>query len=231
MKWLFNAGRAMWAARKRVMLVALALLAALTASVLTADRVVSAAGTGHIYSVVSAVPKADVALVLGTNPKPRGRRNPFYEARLNAAAALFQAGTVRGLLVSGDNSRKTYDEPSAMKADLVARGVPAEFITCDFAGFSTLDSIKRAGPVFGQRRVIVVSQRFHLERALFLAKAAGLEADGYAAADAPFRWRLRVRSRELLARLKAVLDVAVNRSPKFLGKREEVNLASVDAAR
>jgi SanA protein len=214
-----------WFTRKRLVLGAAGAVLIGATLVFLCDLVVSAAGSGRIFIAVHALPQADVALVLGTTPRVAGRRNPFYEARLDAAADLFRSGVVRGLLVSGDNSRKAYDEPSCMKADLVARGIPSEFITCDFAGFSTLDSIKRAGPVFGQERVILVSQRFHLERALFLAKSAELEADGYAAQDAPFSWQLRVRSREALARVKAVLDVLLDRQPRFLGEREVVNLA------
>lgn len=196
-------------------------------AVLLADRAVTRAGAGRLFTAAREAPRTDVALVLGTSPRFKAAKNPFYEARMDAAAELFRSGAVRGILVSGDNSRKDYDEPTWMKADLVARGVPAEYVTCDYAGFSTLDSIKRAGPVFGQQRVILVSQRFHLERALFLARAAGLDAAGFVAQDAPFQWRLRVRSREALARVKAVADVWLNRQPHFLGKREYVNLASV----
>jgi SanA protein len=189
-----------------------------------ADRTVAAAGEGRIHDVDSA-PRADIALVLGTSPATDGRTNSFFEARLDAAAALWRAGTVRGFLLSGDNSRGTYDEPSCMRDGLVARGVPVEALTCDFAGRSTLDSIGRAGPVFGQRRVLLVSQRFHLERALYLARAAGLEADGVAAADAARPFHFRARVRETFARAKAVLDVALGRTPWVLGPRVEVALA------
>lgn len=181
---------------------------------------------GRIVNDPAASDTADVALVLGTAPIVHGRANFFYEARLDAAAELFRRGTVRALLVSGDNSRRDYDEPTDMKRDLIARGVPAERITCDYAGFSTLDSIERARGVFGQDRVIVVSQRFHLERALFLADAAGLEARGVAAADAPRFWALRTRAREVVARGKAVLDATLARGPRFLGPPEIVFLAT-----
>lgn len=215
---------------KRVLLGVITGLLALAAVVWWADRHVASAGAGRIHAVLENVPKSDVALVLGTIPKVRGQSNPFYEARLDAAASLFRSGKVRGILVSGDNSRKDYDEPTWMKEDLILRGVPSAFITCDFAGFSTLDSIKRAGPVFGQSRVVLVSQRFHLERALFLAKSAGLDASGFVAKDAPVQWQVRVRSREALARVKALVDVVCDRQPKFLGKRENVTLAALEDA-
>ncbi len=191
-----------------------------------AEHLITAAAAGHIHGSLEEIRPADVALVLGANPRVQGVPNPFYEARLDAATRLFNARVVRGILVSGDNSRSDYDEPSHMKADLIRRGIPAEFITCDFAGFSTLDSVRRARPVFGQQKVILVSQRFHLERALYLAGASGLTAEGFAAEDAPLQWHLRVRSRETLARVKAVFDVALGRGPRFLGPRERVNLGA-----
>ena len=211
--------------RQRRRLLAAAAAAALLGGglLLWADATVAAAGEGRIHTV-DAAPSADVALVLGTSPGAGGRGNDFFENRLDTAAALWRSGRVRGFLLSGDNSREGYDEPSSMRDGLVARGVPASAVTCDFAGRSTLDSIGRAGPVFGQRRVLLVSQRFHLERALYLARAAGLEAEGVAASDARRRFHLPVRLRETLARAKAVLDVALDRRPWILGPRVEVAL-------
>ncbi len=190
---------------------------------------VQRSSAGAIYEDGDGLPPAGVALVLGTARNlADGRANAFYGPRLDTAAALFHAGKVRGILVSGDNSRADYSEPDDMKADLVARGVPARFITCDYAGFSTLDSIQRANRVFGQERVVLVSQRFHLERALFLARADGLDASGCAAAQAPLGWKIRVRLREVLARGKAVLDVVSGRGARYLGPREPVQLAGAD---
>lgn len=213
--------------RRRWRRAALAAALILGLAVLGADRLVAAAGEGRIHDSVSGVRPADVALVLGTSPTTRGRPNAFFEARMDAAAALFRAGVVRGVLVSGDNSVPGYDEPTSMRAALVARGVPAEFIACDYAGFSTLDSVLRAEAVFGLSRVVVVSQRFHLERALYLARAAGIDAEGLAAEDAPAPWQARARARESFARVKAVLDAWTGRGPRFLGPRERVNLAAV----
>lgn len=185
----------------------------------------------RIYAAADGLPAADVALVLGTaRTLGHGVANYYYAPRLDTAAELFRLGKVRGIIVSGDNSRADYSEPDDMKADLLARGVPERFITCDYAGFSTLDSMQRITRVFGQSRVVVVSQRFHLERALFLAQADGLDAIGCAAAEAPLRWRIRVRLREVLARGKAVLDVALGRGAKSLGAREQVLLAALPPA-
>ncbi len=194
-----------------------------------AEWAVCRAAAGGVYATAGEVPTADVALVLGTaRLLADGRPNVFYTARIALAAELFRTGKVRGLIVSGDNSRSDYDEPTSMKADLVAGGVPERFITCDYAGFSTLDSVRRLSRVFGQRRVVVVSQRFHVERALFLARRDGLDARGCEAADAARWWQVRVRLREVLARGKAVLDVALRREARFLGPPEPVRLAGAE---
>jgi SanA protein len=116
-----------------------------------------------------------------------------------------------------------------MKADLVAAGVPAEFITLDYAGFRTRDSIVRAQEVFGQDEMIIVSQRFHAERALFIAHQQGIDASAYIAADPQSQLsRNRIRSREILARALAVADSLVDRQPKYLGKRERVALLGAE---
>ena len=183
------------------------------------------AASGRVCDSVDQVPATPVALVLGTAKYAGPYENVFYRARIRAAAALFAAGRVRGLLVSGDNGRTDYDEPSTMRADLIAAGVPAGCITLDFAGFRTLDSVVRARAVFGQEEVVIVSQRFHVERALFLASRHGLRAVGFAAEDAPSDWTLRMQAREVGARALAVVDTLVlGRSPRYLGKREPVAL-------
>jgi len=177
---------------------------------------------------VSDVPETDVALVLGTAPTIGAGRwsNPFFEARMNAAAELFRAGKVRHLLLSGDNSRKTYDEPTAMRDALVQRGVPGAAITLDYAGFRTLDSVVRAGAVFQLQRLTVVTDDFHLPRALFLAGAHGLEAFGYQPQPVPLKWSKKTRLREVGSRVKACLDVFILRTePRFYGPTVEIKVA------
>ena len=187
------------------------------------------AAAGRVYERLDEIPPADVALVLGCSKSlADGRANYFYATRLDAAAELFRTGRVRGIIASGDNSRSDYSEPDDMKADLAARGVPERFIACDYAGLRTLDSVQRVSRVFGQRSVIVVSQRAHVERAIFLAQADGIEMTGCVATSAPRWWQVRLRLREVLARGAAVLDVALGRGPKYLGPREAVQLAGTD---
>ena len=213
---------------KRIVLIALILLLlaplAAGAFALWADGHVEQAAAGRVYDDLAAVPHREIALVLGTSKYSRGRLNSFYTGRIRAAAELYHAGKVDGILVSGDNGTASYNEPAEMRADLIALGVPAEHITADYAGFRTLDSIYRAGDVFGLDSYIVVSQPFHIERALYLADQRGHDAIGYAARGPQGVHFQRNRAREVLARAKAVLDVEIlHLGPKFLGEPVYVN--------
>jgi SanA protein len=179
---------------------------------------------GQCFDEVKSVPEAPVAVVLGTAAHVAdGRANLFFLPRMEAAAALFKAGKVKALIVSGDNSTQNYDEPTEMKRVLVQMGVPEAKIVCDYAGFRTLDSVVRAKEVFGQQRIVFVSQRFHNARAIYLARAFGIEAWGLNAADVPVKLSVKTFLREKLACVKAVLDVKVlGTRPKFLGEKVSV---------
>jgi len=168
------------------------------------------------------LPSTQVALVLGCSRQlGDGRRNLFFDRRIAAAAELFRTGKVQYLLVSGDNSQVGYDEPTDMLGALVAAGVPAARIVRDYAGFRTLDSVVRAKQVFGLREMIIVSQHFHNERAVYLARAHGIRAWGYDARAVGAAEGLRVRLREIVSRLAAVLDVKLLHStPRFAGPPE-----------
>lgn len=170
---------------------------------------------------IGSVPERRAAVVLGcVKTLPNGLDNLYYSRRIAAAAELYKAGKVRCLIVSGDNHVKDYDEPSDMKDSLVAAGVPAERIVCDYAGFRTLDSVVRAKEVFGLDSFLVVSQRDHVRRAVFLARGFGADAYGYAAPDVNGRHSVKTTIREQFAKFKAVLDVIIRRKPRFLGKKE-----------
>jgi SanA protein len=204
--------------RRRRMLLAASTV--VIATPLVCDLVVGA-GTA-VFTDPAKVPHHRVALVLGTSPTVAGRANLFYTARLAAAAELYHAGAVDGLLVSGDNGSHAYDEPTAMKDGLVALGVPAAHVTCDFAGFRTLDSIVRAKHVFGLDAFVIVSQPFHAQRAVFLARAHGIDALAFGASNPNMKAWLKVRARETAARTLAVFDVLAGTEPKFLGEPVEV---------
>ncbi len=212
--------------RVRALARAIAILAVVCVLVLpmAADLFISAATSHDIADRVDAVEPTPVALILGTARTHRGQPNQFYRARIEAAAELFHSGRVRGILVSGDNATIYYNEPQAMRKDLIALGVPDEFITLDYAGFRTLDSVVRAKRVFGQDHIVVVSQRFHVERAVFLAQHYGIHATGLAAPDPTTQSTTLVRTREVFARVAALLDVLTRRGPRFLGAPETVKL-------
>jgi SanA protein len=217
---MFGWLRRRWMPRRwRKVLVIAVGLAGLTVG-LAALRI-SPSVRGWISESVDATPPHDVGVVLGCSPRVSGgRRNLFFEGRIQAAAQLFHAGKVKHLIVSGDNADRYYDEPTAMKKALIAAGVPAKHITRDFAGFRTLDSVLRARDVFGLSRFVVISQRFHAERAVYLAREHGIEATGFAAADVNGIHAARTRLREIGSRVAAVLDVYVFKTaPKFLGPR------------
>lgn len=166
---------------------------------------------GHVYAEVD-VPATPVALVLGAQVYADGRPSPFLAARLDLAQRLYAAGRVRTVLVSGDGRPRAYAEPAAMRAYLVAAGVPAEDVLTDGGGVDTYASCVRARLVFGITRLTLVSQTYHLPRAVGTARALGLDAVGVG--DASVRhgsaW-VRGSVREHPACVKAVLDLL--RSP------------------
>ena len=190
------------------------------------DLYISKQADSDIYNDVNKVPAKKAALVLGTAKYMiGGGKNYFYTYRIRAAVELFKTGKVKTIVVSGDNSTKYYNETGKMQKDLVAAGIPSKYISVDPLGVRTLDSVVRAEAIFDLKDYIIVSQRFHLERALFIAKAKGQKVIGYKAKDIPgtaAAYRMKVR--EYLARVKAFLDVYVlHTKPKFDGKKEKVN--------
>lgn len=172
-----------------------------------AERRLDRAAEAKSFVDAGKVPVVNVALVLGTAPiGPEGGPNRYFVYRLDAAAALYKAGKVKYFIVSGTREGR-YDEPTAMRDGLVARGVPAAAIYRDFGGDRTLDSIVRARRVYGQTRLIVVSQRFHLARALFLALHEGIEAWGFEARDVDQPYSIFTELRRYPSALRAYWDV------------------------
>lgn len=134
---------------------------------------------------------------------------------------LFKAGKIQHILVSGDNGHKSYNEPEEMRKELIKHGIPDHKITLDYAGFRTFDSMIRCKEVFCQTDIILITQRFHLHRAIFLANRFDIDVIGFEAKDVPENYALKTRVREYFARVKALLDIYIlNTSPKFLGQRE-----------
>ena len=175
---------------------------------------------GKVYNSIEEVPERKIGLVLGCSKfLSNGRKNLYFQQRIDAAKELYFSDKVKFLLVSGDNSTKYYDEPTTMKKDLIALGVPGNKIYCDYAGLSTLDSVVRTKEVFKENQFIVISQGFHVRRAIYLGLAHDIDLIGYAPQGVSGLGSLKTELREFLARGKALLDVKfLNRQPKFLGE-------------
>ncbi|MGA5492919.1 SanA/YdcF family protein [Streptomyces cinereoruber] len=166
------------------------------------------------------VPARDVAVIFGAGLW-KGRPTPYLAHRLDTAAELYRTGKVRVLLVTGDNSRTAYDEPSAMRAYLTGRGVPDGRIVSDYAGFDTWDSCVRARKVFGVDRAVLVTQDFHVKRAVALCGRAGVDAYGVGVAEPRDRTWYYGTTREVFAAGKAALDAGLRPDPHFLGPEEK----------
>lgn len=178
---------------------------------------------GKTFSAIESVPKNRVGLVLGTSKKrTNGQPNPYYTNRIDATIALFNAGKIDFVLVSGDNGTVYYNEPTTIKKDLVKGGIPENKIYLDYAGFRTLDSMVRAKEVFGLDQVTVISQKFHNQRAIYIAEKKGLHAIGFNATDISGQSGLKVKLREYFARVKVFMDLVFNTQPKFFGDRVEI---------
>ncbi len=172
------------------------------------------------YSSVIDIEKRTVGLVLGTSPTlTRGYPNLYFTTRVKACIELYKANKIEYVLVSGDNSRSSYDEPTAFKDALTEGGIPASKIFLDYAGFRTLDSVVRAKEVFGQTKFTVISQDFHNQRAIYLAQAYGMDVIGYNADNVKAYYGFKTRMREYLAKTKAIFDLSFNVEPKYLGPK------------
>ncbi|QES41476.1 hypothetical protein DEJ49_11025 [Streptomyces venezuelae] len=187
----------------------LALLPATWLFVSTEDRIGS----------VADAPRARVAVVFGAGLW-QGEPSPYLAHRLDAAAELYRTGRIEVVLVTGDNSREEYDEPDAMRTYLKKHGVPDRRIVSDYAGFDTWDSCVRAKKIFGVDRAVLVSQGFHIRRAVALCDAAGVSSYRVAVDAKHDETWYYGGAREVLAAGKAAVDAALKPDPHFLGPRE-----------
>jgi SanA protein len=203
---------------RRLLIAACAAVAAVVALIAGANAVVLLGGGAS--SSVDDAPHAQVALLLGAEVRGDGTPSAMLADRIAVAAELYRAGKVDRVLASGDHGTRGYDEVNTMRRELIAAGVPARDVFTDHAGFDTWDSSVRAREVFDVDSAIVVTQGFHLPRAVWLAQRAGLRASGVAS-DLQGYGRAQQRSevRELLARVKAVGQVVTGTEPRYLGPR------------
>lgn len=205
-----------WPRLTRLALVGTVLVAALIAA---ANAYVLLGAGGESTADVADVPRAQAAIVLGAFVKPNGKMSAMLADRVRQADALWKAGKVDRILVSGDHHTWAYDEPDTMRKELVADGVPPRVIFEDHAGFDTWASMVRARGIFGVHSAVVVTQGFHMPRALYLAREAGIDATGLTADLHPYGIQgQKSDMREILARVKAIADTTLD-TPAMGGKR------------
>jgi SanA protein len=205
---------------KKIVIWILSLLTLVSVIVCWANYKINSFSEQYIYNSTDSIPSCKTAILLGTSKFMRsGTKNYFFYNRIKAAETLFKSGKVQFVIISGDNSLSYYNEPEDMKKELMKAGVPDSCIFLDYAGFRTFDSMIRAKEVFGQTKFIVVSQEFHNERAIFIARKYGIEAYGYNAEDVSAASGFKTKVRELFARVKVFIDVYSNKQPKFLGDK------------
>lgn len=179
---------------------------------------VESIASNKVFNSTHDIPYNKVGVLLGTSKYlVTGQENLFYKYRIKAAVELYNSGKIKYIIVSGDNGSKYYDEPTTFKKDLIKHGVPANSIFLDYAGFRTLDSVVRAKAIFNQHSFTVISQQFHNERAIAIGKLKGLQVIGYNAKDVKGQSGLKVKIRELFARVKVLVDEITFKQPKFLG--------------
>ena len=206
----------------------LVLLGALVIGVPNAIVIIGAGAAGHDPA---RAPHAEVALILGASVFTDGTPTPTLADRLTAGAALYRDGRVARVLVSGDHGQAPFDQVDVMRRELVRLGVPDGAIFTDHGGFDTWDSMVRARKVYEVRSAIVVTQGWHMPRALWLAKRAGLKAHGLVADHIGKDDQSgRFTTREVFARIKAVGDVVTGAQPRFLGPKIPIS-GSAEASR
>ena len=180
-------------------------------ALLAADLRIERRAAGRVYSDEESIPAREYGLLPGTSRLVHGKYlNAYFFNRISAAVELYKAGKIRKIIVSGDNGRTDYNETSDMERELIADGVSPEDVLSDYAGFRTLDSVVRARNLFGADELTVISQRFHCERAIYLASEHGIDAVGFEADDIALRSvRIRIAVRETFARVLAALDAEI----------------------
>lgn len=208
---------------KRILYASIAVFLLGAAIILYANVTAIWASRGKLFDDVDAMPAAKVGLVFGTSDRYKGRENRYFTYRIDAAEKVWKAGKVETLIVSGDNRSRYYNEPQKMREALVKRGIPADRIVSDYAGLRTLDSVVRAKKVFGTDRILFISQKFQNERAIYIAKAHGIQAHGFNAEDLETQAGWKTKIREVGARVKMWLDVNfLDTRPRHLGDPVEM---------
>lgn len=206
--------------KRKLLYLTLTIAALCATSLMICNQIINKHAESKIYATTDSIPQNKVGLLLGTSPKLKnGNNNLYFDYRILATCELYEAGKIKYILISGDNRKVDYNEPEEMKKALMQKGIPENVIYLDYAGFRTLDSVIRSKEVFGQDSITIISQRFHNERAIYLAEQYGITAIGYNAKDVDAYAGLKTKIRELFARVKVFIDLAIDKKPHFLGEK------------
>lgn len=204
---------------KKISLVLLALLLLGLLALKILDYKIQKSTKAYTYNTLEQIPEAHTAIVLGASVKSNGNLSVMLRDRVESALFLYNEGKVKRFLLSGDNSTKSYNEPLAMKKYLIERGVPEDHIFLDYAGFDTYDTMYRSQAVFKVQTAIIVTQGFHLPRAVYIARQMNLNYIGYNGDKRVYGHQEYNGRRELLANVKAYLELAFRKEPRYLGSK------------
>ncbi len=188
-----------------------------------ANKVIESSTNKLVFTDLQKIPHNKVGLLLGTSKTLKsGYPNLYFSYRITAAVELFKANKIDVIVISGDNSRKNYNEPLDMKEELMKQGVPENKIYLDYAGFRTYDSVIRIDKIFGQKEFTIISQEFHNRRAIYIARHCNLNTIGFNAKDVNQYYGFKTMLREKFARVKVFIDFLFHKEPKFLGEKVEI---------
>jgi SanA protein len=201
----------------RLVLISIALMLLSTSVTYSINQTVDRTSSGLVYANTTEVPAKQTGLVLGALVHSDGTLSDMLKDRCETAVELYKAGKIQKILVSGDHGTKGYDEVNAMKTYILAKGVPGKDLFLDHAGFDTYDSVYRAKAIFDVQSVTIITQEFHLPRALYIAKSLGMDAIGVKADRSDYGGIEFNQAREVLSKDKAFVDVTLQSGPKFLG--------------
>lgn len=198
-------------------------LIVLLITLFAANYYIKSNATDLIFDKIENVPDNQVGLLLGTSKTlSNGYSNYYFKYRIDATVELFKNNKIKYLIISGDNSREEYDEPTDMKNELIKHGVDSTKIYLDYAGFRTFDSVVRAKEIFGQNSLLIISQKFHNERAIYIAHKLKMKAIGFNAKDVSKYFGIKTVIREYFARVKVIIDFIIGVNPKFLGEKVQI---------
>lgn len=198
-------------------------LIVLLITLFAANYFIKSSATDLTFDKIENIPDNQVGLLLGTSKTlSNGYSNYYFKYRIDATVELFKNNKIKYLIISGDNSRKEYDEPTDMKNELIKNGIDSTKIYLDYAGFRTFDSVVRAKEIFGQNNLLIISQKFHNERAIYIAHKLKMKAIGFNAKDVSKYFGIKTVIREYFARVKVIIDFILGVDPKFLGEKVQI---------